>query len=228
MVGAHHVDDAIVKILKNWDRTYLQEVARRSDEEVDELRPFRSWRVSFELEKMPEDTPPVCIIANRGIQEPPRKHNSARRPGQAYSAQWLYRVGVLLSAKGKKINASPRAERLAKMYCLAIRQVLVQKREEFEEWENPDERIIGMIDWVDEGYDGLESDADRTICLAWSEFLVTVPEAATWGTGPKVTVPDEDPGDPEIPVWPTVTTVIPEIIKVPTEQTIDQFIEEEV
>ena len=221
MVGAHHVDDALVTILKNWDRTYLQEVARRSDENVDELRPFRNWRVSFELEKMPEDTPPVCIIANRGINEPPKKHNSRQRPGQSYEAVWLYRIGCLLSARGKKINASPRAERLAKMYTLAIRTALVQKRDEYEPWEEQD-RILGMIDWVDEGYDALESDADRTICLAWADFLVTVPEAATWGTGPRKPVPEPDPGDPNIPVWPVVEKVLVDIVKVPTNQQIPQ------
>jgi hypothetical protein len=223
MVGAHHVDDAIVNIIKNWDRTYLQEVARRSDEDVDELLPFRGWRVSWELEKMPEDQTPTCIVANRGINEPPKKYNSRTRPGQTYQATWNYRVGVLTSARGRKYNAMPRAERLAKMYTLAIRTILVQKRDQYED-PNQD-KILGMIDWVDEGYDGLDSDADRSICLAWAEFLVTATETATWGTGPTDPVIDVDPGDPDIGMWPLVTQVIPEIIKVPTEQAINEFIE---
>jgi hypothetical protein len=218
MVGAHHVDDAIVTMLKDWDRTYLQEVARRSGDDPDELAPFRTWRVSYELEHMPEDQTPTCIIANRGIQEPPRKSGS-RRPGQSYQAIWNYRIGAVVSARGKKVNASPIAQRRAKEYVLAIRTVMVQKRDEAAQDPTVD-TILGMIDWVDEGYDGLTSDSDRTICLAWAEFYVAAKDVTTWGTGPLHTVPEPDPADPDIPVWPQVDTVVVETIKVPTDERI--------
>lgn len=219
MVGAHHVDEAILNVLQTWDRTYLQEVARRSEEDVEELKPFRGWRVSYEMEKLPEDQTPLCIIANQGLIEPPVRR-SFHRPGQVYAAIWRYRIGVHISAAGRKRNASPRAQQLAKMYILALRTVLVQQRERFEDITKPS--ILTYIDWIDEDYGGLDSDADRTICLVYADFNVSVQETTTWGTGPKEPVVEPDP---EIPTWPVVTTIIPEIIKVPTETTIDDYIE---
>jgi hypothetical protein len=211
MVGAHHVDEAIRLVLAQWDRTYLQEVARRSGEDPDQLRPFRTWRISSELEKMPEDQTPTCIIANKGLIEPPEKRNFTR-PGMSYKATWRYQLGVHVSARGRKHNAAPRAVTLAKMYCLAIRTVIVQKRDEYED---PDiETVLGFIDWIDENYDDLDSDNERTICMAHCDFDVTVQEVTTWGTGPKAPVAEPDPPLPDVPMWPVVTHIIPEYVKV--------------
>lgn len=218
-IGAHHVDKALVGVLQMWTPTYLVEVARRSGEEPDELKPFRGWRVSADLERMPEDQTPLCIIANKGLDDQPEKYNTSR-PGMHYEAIWRYQIGCHISARGKKINASPRAQTLAKMYALAVRMCLVQKRDE------PDlvtgERILnGMIDWIDEDYDGLESDADRTICMAYVEFNVTVTEVTTWGSGPKDPIPDPTP---VIPTDPLAEEIISGIVKVPSEDPIEDHI----
>jgi hypothetical protein len=210
-VGAHHVDDILVDLIETWGYTYLQEMARRSGEDAGQLVPFRNYRVTYEMEHMPEDQTPTCIIANRGLTEHPMRRNF-HRPGQSYKVVWNYQIGAHVSAKGKKVNASPRAQRLAKMYVGAIRNLLIQKRD--------DSGLLGMIDWMDENYDGLTSDSDRTICLAYAEFNVEAYEVATWGTGPMQAIPEPDPPDPDIPYWPTVSLVIPEIIKIPTDQEI--------
>lgn len=217
-IGAHHVDELLIQIIQLWNEKYLQEMARRSGEGVTELTPFRSYRVTAELERMPEDQTPSLILVNRGLYEKPEKR-AYHRPGQCYKATWNYQVGCLVSARGTKQTGMMRAIRLAKMYVGAMRILLIQKRERDDGLSN-----MGMIDWVDENYDGVESDGDRTICLAYAEMNVEMYEVATWGTGPKDPTPDLDP-DQEIPILSTVTMVIPEIIKVPTGTTIPEFIE---
>ena len=70
-----------------------------------------------------------------------------------------------------------------------------------------------MLDWVDESYDGIDSDGDRTICLAHTDFNVNVPDAAIWATGP---LDPESPFEPDSPTWPPVTATYLNIIKDPT------------
>lgn len=204
--GGHDVDLILYQLIDRWLLTYLYEIARRSGEEFDELKPFRSWRVSTELEKMPEDQSPALIIVNQGLSDNPVKRGS-NRPGQSFYATWAYQFGCLASAKGKKVNAAPRAIRLSQMYCMAVRLILIQKRD--------DEGMLGMLDWMDESYDGLDSEDDRTICLSHTDFWVNIPAAATWANGPMEPVPDPIP---DSPVWPIVVSADVDVIKQPQEE----------
>jgi hypothetical protein len=211
--GATDVDDAIVNIIDYWGLSYLREVARRAGEEVDEFKSFRSHRITTEMEKMPEDQTPGLIIANLGTADTPIKQGTAR-PGKSYNMTLGYQIGVLLSARGKKVNAAPRAQYLAKQYALAMRLLLIQKRDD----SSVDPRfkdVIGMADWVGEDYNGLDSEDDRTICLAHTDFQIWVPDSAAWATGPMI--PDiDEPVDPDSPTWPTVDHAILDIVKEPT------------
>lgn len=203
--GAHQVDDVLIALIDKWLPTYLAEVARRCGEPANQLRPFRSKRIAHELEKMPEDQTPALIIANRGLADNPVKRGSGF-PGQTFYATWDYQFGCLLSAGGRKDRSIPRAQRLAKMYVTAIRLILVQKRDE-------DTGVLGMLDWMDEGYGGVESEDDRTICLAHTDFWINVPTAAIWANGPQEPDPEDIPPDPDSPLWPDVTSTDVTIIK---------------
>jgi hypothetical protein len=204
--GGHNVDLVLYNLIDKWLLTYLYEIARRSGEEFDELKPFRSWRVSTELEKMPEDQTPALIMVNLGLADNPVKRGSSS-PGQSFYATWSYQFGCLTSAKGKKVNAAPRAIRLSQMYTTAVRLILIQKSD--------DEGVLGMRDWMDEGYDGVDSEDDRTINLSHTDFWINVPAAATWANGPMEPVPE--PG-PDSPVWPTVISADVGIEKVPLDE----------
>jgi hypothetical protein len=73
------------------------------------------------------------------------------------------------------------------MYALAVRSILIQKRD--------DREILGMIDWIDDKPGTLDSEDDRTIAMWVVEFHVDVPNSAAWATGPLE--PDPLPvGDP--------------------------------
>jgi hypothetical protein len=207
VVGAHHVDDLLIEVVDMWFPGYIREVYRRSGENPDKANMFRSHRVSHELEKMPEDQSPGLILVNLGLTDAPLKQGT-NRPGKTYYATWRYQVGILTSARGKKDKAIPRAQRLAKMYCLAVRLILIQKRDDPRinpSWPG----IMGMTDWVDEGYDGLESEDDRTICLSHTDFDINIPNAATWANGP--IIPEEGGDEPE--TWPAVVDAHAAVIK---------------
>lgn len=222
IVGGHDADDLLIGMIRYWGPSYLAAIARRAGEDVNEFKMFRSMRVSHELEKMPEDQTPGLILVNQGLADSPMKQGTAK-PGKTYYATWSYQFGCLLSARGKKINAQPRAIRLAKMYCLAIRLLIIQKRDDDDFRAatglptGHDEWVLGMTDWMDEGYDGVESEDDRTICLAHTDFQINVPDAATWAAGPLV--PEIAPAQEE-PLWPIVTSaddIHIEIVKEETE-----------
>lgn len=213
--GAHDVDDALIGTIDHWILSYVREVARRSGEPVDQMVPFNSHRITTELEHMPEDQSPGLIVVNTGLAEIPSKSGTSR-PGKSYNAVWGYQFGVLVTARGSKTKAAPRAQKLAKMYTVALRLLLIQKRDNSRD--NPEFKdVLGMLDWINEDYNGLDSEDDRTICLAHTDFQVWVPDAATWATGPLV--PDiDDTGDPDAPTWPVVTDTDLDIIKVPTDE----------
>src|SRR5262245_64901012 len=78
LVGAHQVDDAVIKLLKIWLETYLWEVARQSDEAFERVEKPRSYRVSTEMEKMPEDQTPSIIVVNNGLVETPEKTGASK------------------------------------------------------------------------------------------------------------------------------------------------------
>lgn len=212
VIGASDIDIILYNIIQKWQITYLREVARRAGESPDELRPFRSWRVSHELERMNEDQTPALIIANLGLIDEPMKQGTLH-PGKAYYGIWRYQFGCLISARGKKQQAATRANYLAKLYALAMRLILIQKRD--------DDSVLGMHDWVDEGYDGLEPEDDRTLCLAHTDFNISVPNVASWATGPREPDILPDP-EPLPPTWPWVVTHKETIVKVPTNEEIPE------
>jgi hypothetical protein len=212
IIGPHDVDECLYDILHLWQVSYLREVARRAGEDPDELVPFRSWRVSHELEMMPEDQKPGVIIANLGLDDEPLKRGTLR-PGKSFYAIYKYRIGCLALAKGKKVKAAPRANKLAKMYATAVRSILIQKRD--------DRSILGMIDWVDDLPGQLDSEDDRTIAMWVVEFKVEVPNSAAWATGPAEPDPLPD-GEPDPPLLGTVTSVEVTIDKVPIEDPIPE------
>jgi len=166
------------------------------------------------MEAMPEDQTPALIIMNGGLEDEPLKRGTIR-PGKSYYACYKYRIGCLASAKGKKIKAAPRANKVAKMYATAVRSILIQKRD--------DRGVLGMIDWVDDMPGPLDSEDDRTIAMWVVEFNVEVPNTAAWATGP--TEPDELPdGAPDPPVLGTVETIDVTIDKVPNEVPFDEYV----
>lgn len=196
-VGAHHVEAAVLQMLWKWLPTYQHEISREAKLDPTHLQPIRAWRVTSEIARMPEDQLPTVMMVNRGVTEPPIKHGDS-----IYLAKWEMDIGVQVAAIGAKTKASPRALTLARMHLLAIRLALVQQRD--------DDGIMGMTDWRGESPQTvLDSEDDRTTCVAATRFHITTDGAAQWGEGPIEPnwppEPEEQP-PPERPEWPVALT----------------------
>ena len=222
LIGAHQIDRAIEDTLKYWMNTYLQAVARITNENFERLEPIRNWRISTDLEKMPEDGTPTCIITSPGLSDRPEKQAVGKAShyetsGFPYSATYDYQIGIHVSAKGKKHQATPRALERARMYGLAVRAVLIQQRDVPPAATS---EILGMVDWTNEEFDRLESSSDRTICMAVESFEVNVHDVVSWATGPKIPWEEQDPEDP---TWPVAVEADAKITKVPLEEDIEEY-----
>jgi hypothetical protein len=202
LVGAHHVESAVVLVLADWLHTYLAQVERVSGEEVGSIARPRSIRISGQVDTMPEDQTPAVIVRSPGLVEVPVHDGDGE-----YSAAFEIEVGTIVTAKGVKDNGSPRALRLARMYALAIRGVLVQQSD-------PD-LILYHRDWQDEKFDLLDSIDDRTICVSRVVFRITVPQTVQFGQGPLE--PEQAPAQPA-PQWPIAQTAEVTVTKVPLDE----------
>ena len=207
-VGAHHVEAAVLNTLWEWLPTYQHEVAREAGLDPLHLQKVRSWRVASDMARMPEDQLPSVILVNNGVTELPTKHD-----GGLYLATWEVQVGVQVAAKGEKVKAAPRALTLARLHVLALRLVLIQKRDE--------DGILGMVDPITERPNAvLASEDDRTTCLAFATFHIVTDGWAEWSEGPPHPIdfyPPEDEEAPpaERPEWPVAETTFLDVVKEP-------------
>jgi len=197
--GGQNANDALISILDKYLGWYINEVARVNDEPFERMVPIKSFRVTTDLEAMPEDRrAPLVLFVNNGLDDPPVRR-AGPQTGYSYTGVFEYDVGVMAVARGARENHGTRAIRLAWLYATAVIGCLIQQRD--------DDGVISMIDFKDLKPNGLDSSADRTACMVVATFLVTVPNMVSWGTGPLLPdwVPAEPPAQDESPEWPVVT-----------------------
>jgi hypothetical protein len=206
LVGAHHVENAVVNLLDTWVDEYLAQVERISSEEVNSIQRPRAVRVSSEQEKMPEDQTPALIVASPGLTDTPWTEGPDK-----YTARWDIEVGLVVSAKGITEYGSPRALRLARMYALAVRAIVVQQVDA--------DGVLFRRDWIDERYDTLDSIDDRTICLSRVRFSIEVPDTLTRSDGPLE--PGTGPFPEPAPDWPVAIDADIEVQKYPLTEDFD-------
>jgi hypothetical protein len=198
IVAGVDVEDALVDVARLWVADYLAELERLHGLEVGYLPLPRSWVVSAEVEKMPEDQTPAVVIASPGLTGAPQADGRGR-----YWATWRVNVAVHLSARGNAL-----ALRLARLYVAALRALFMQQQE-----------LPGLdvrrIDWQDERYDTLPSIDDRTVCTALVELAVCVADVTTRHAGPLAPVLPPGSLGPDSPTWPTAELVDVDITKEP-------------
>jgi hypothetical protein len=189
LVAACDVEQALVDVAQKWLPDYLAEVERWHGFAVGTLPQPRSWVVSSEVERMPEDQTPGVLIASPGLSEAPIADGQG-----VYWARWQVNAAVHLSAMGNVY-----ALRNARLYALALRALFTQQQ-------TLASLDVRRIDWIGERYDTLPSIDDRTVCTALVELGVEVYDVTTRHAGPLE--PLLPPGDlgPTSPSWPTAET----------------------
>lgn len=200
LVAASDVEMSIAAQVQLWIADYLADVERQHGLDVGYLPYPRAYVISSEVEKMPEDQLPAILVASPGLTDPPRADGSG-----VYTARWRVIVAVHIAARGNML-----ALRLARLYVLALRALLLQQQE-----------LPGLalrrIDWTDERYDTLPSIDDRTICTALVELGVAVAGVTTRHAGPLTPVMPPGQLGPDSPVWPLVDTHDVDVIKEPID-----------
>lgn len=204
LVAACDVEQALVAKAQTWLPDYLAEVERWRGFDVGTLPQPRSWVVSSEVERMPEDQTPAVLVASPGLTDPPRADGRG-----IYVARWRVNVAVHLSAAGNVY-----ALRNARLYALALRALFAQQQD-------LDDLVIRRIEWVDERYDTLPSIDDRTVCTSVVEFAVEVADVTTRTAGPLAPLlPPTDAGTTpptDSPTWPTAQTAEVAVDKEPID-----------
>lgn len=199
LVAASDVEAGVVSQLRKWLTTYLAEVDRQQRQDVGTLPQARSYTISSDAERMPEDQTPAVGVVSPGTSDPPRPDGMG-----SFVARWQIDVWAQLSARGNTY-----ALRLARLYALALRGVLVQQQ-------MLDGLDVRRIDWLGERYDELDSIDDRTVCVARVSLAVEVCDVTTRHAGPlEPLLPPEAVPGPDSPTWPTADTVDVSITKEP-------------
>lgn len=201
LVSAHDVEQAVLAQLQKWLANYVWEIERQHGLTPGGIAEPRSWSVSSEVEKFPEDQLPAVIVASAGITDPPLADGGGR-----YTARFEVDVAIHLAARGNRL-----AMTLARHYAAAVRACGVQQQ-----------RLPGVavrrIDWIDERYDRLPSIDERTVCVGRVTFAIEVEDITRRHHGPlePLLPPDAEPG-PDSPSWPIAELIDVELDKRPID-----------
>lgn len=202
LVAASDVEDGALAQLKKWMADYLAETERHHGLTVGALPYPRSWVISSASEKMPEDQLPSVTLASPGLVG-----DLPTADGRGiYTARWGLTVATMVAARGNAL-----ALRLARLYAVAVRGVLLQQQ-----------ALPGVdvrrIDWLDERYSLLDAVDDRTVCTSEVQVGVQVSDVTSRHQGPLEPLLAPGDLDPDSPSWPTAATTDVELVTVPPEQ----------
>lgn len=201
LVAACDVENAALAQLETWLADYLAEVERYHGYAPGDLPQPRSWLVSSAVEKMPEDQLPAVILASPGLLDRPLADGRG-----IYTARWRLVVAVMISARGNRL-----ALRLARLYALALRSVLLQQQA-------LPELAVRRLDWLDERYRLLDSIDDRTVCIAEVEISAEVADVISRQAGPLAPLLGPGLPGPDSPEWPTATSTDMAVVKQPLSE----------
>lgn len=190
IVSAFEVEHALAQCVRRWQRDYIAEVCRQRAMKAEQLPRYRSIVSSADIEKMPEDTPPVLIIASPGIAAGVAHPISTRGDG-TYNARFALDCASHVSARGNR-----QALKLARLYAAMLRTLVVQQA-----LEPAGGLQLSAVEPVNERFERLRSDADRTISASVVSFVVDVVAISNRLAGPlEPTLPPTEPGEPPEPM----------------------------
>lgn len=169
-----------------WMTPYLAEVERQMGLNPKSLPPVRAWVTANEFRKMPEEQIPVGVVVSPGLSDRPVKDGS-----KVYTAKWHIGIAIVVKGRDKEETGEN-----AGLYAAACRGAMLQHQS-----------LGGFakaVDWLDEDYTNIKTEANRTLGSAQLIFEIEVGNTIQTLAG-LVTVP-EDPYD--VPdSWPTAEKV---------------------
>jgi hypothetical protein len=190
MVVGTQVEEAVIETLKTWMPTYMKELERQLGRQQGKIAPIKTYTTRNEFTSFPNDILPLCVVASPGLAEAPTKTGDGDYNG------W-FAIGVGFAAVAATIED---AAFLSKGYAAAGRAILLHRQGLG--------GVAQKVEWMDESYDDLVTEDDRSVRAAYNVFRVLVYDIVREYAGPAQ--PDVDPADPANQpgsTWPTANTV---------------------
>lgn len=180
IVDADMIENWATTTLQTWFGTYLGEMEVQRGEPRHSYPKPRSYVLAEELDKTVADQMPAIVVVSPGLAAAAPMHEG---DGE-FTAWWNLGVGVVASASTRKDT-----KRLVRVYCAAIRAIIVQKMSLGGSVALPH---ASNCRWVDESYDdNFNFTDDMTISAGQVIFEVQVDDVVTAGAGP-LSPSDED------------------------------------
>lgn len=183
------LENAVMEIIHSWMPTYLQELERQLGWERGRIPSPRYYTTRNEFDSFPEDKMPMCVVVSPGLADPPTREGDG-----TYSADWA--IGVGFAAQAKDADSS---HAMATIYAAAGRALLLQHTS-----------LGGVahgIEWIDESYDDLVTEENRTIRAAYNIYRVSIWDVVKKGAGPVAPTTPPDPENLPGSNWPTAETI---------------------
>ena len=186
VVSGHEVEAAAIAVLKKWSSTYIAYFERQTNREVGSLPRIRAYTTTPVFDKWPEDQLPAVVLISPGISAPPLPDGSG-----LYRASFALAVAVVVSTA----NLADTAE-LTKLYVAALRTCIIQHQSL--------EGFAQGVDWLDENYDNLPFEDNRSLGAGQANFGVEVGSLSRRWNGP--TTPWDEEVTDTLPTDPVIQT----------------------
>lgn len=193
-------DDAIEAFIRKWIDTYLSEIEFRSGIPRRTMTRPRSYLVTNEPEKFPDDSLPLIMIVSSGMSDPPVMNDT-----MAWDGWWDWVVVIITAQRDEKST-----RKMSQRYGAAIRAMVMQR---------PDlEGAVDDTEFLGESYGYLpQEDRNRSRAVAGLEFRSYI-QGIVEQVGPPEpdpAEPENDPDDEPRPDYPTIEQVSLEIVNDP-------------
>lgn len=185
-----------IDMLSTWMPTYIKEAERQMSRTQGQIPPPRMYTTRNDFTAFPDDIMPLCVVVSPGVVDTPTKEGDG-----TYSAWWALGVGFAAAARDVEAAAF-----LAKTYAAAGRAILLHRQGLG--------GVAQKVVWVDESYDDLVTEDDRSVRACYLTFRVLGYGVVSEYVGPAA--PDPDPTEPANQpgsTWPTANVVKIDAIK---------------
>ena len=189
---------AAMETLSAWMPVRVKALEQQLGRTVGEIPAPRKYTTRNNFESFPDDILPLCVVVSPGIVDQPTKEGDG-----TYSAWWALGVGFAAAARDVEAAAF-----LAKTYGAAARSILLWKQS------LGTDGLVAKVEWVDESYDDLVTEDDRSVRACYNVYRVLGYNVVTEYAGPGSGVAPADPAAQPGSTWPTANIVKIDDIKV--------------
>jgi len=204
LVSGRAVERAVTFTLKHWMETYLRNRELATGRAEESVARIASWREFNQFDdKKPEDQLPFLVVICPGLagSDYPKQEGDG-----GFRAEWEVVVGIIAAAA----TGQDAKDLVEDVYCPVIRQIMLQKQS-LRNWTSPDaDPFAAGTKWIDESYEDVTLDADRSLASGQLTFWVEVDNVINRFAGPAAPAdPDTQPDSD----WPTVATTHLQVVE---------------